>query len=416
MRKATDNALLALAPRQIGGGELILDVSPDWRVLLFTLAVSMLVSICCGIAPALQSAVVNPESALKGARDSRLPRRLPLKKLLVVVQVALSLVLLIGSGLFLRSLHNLRSVDLGLDPDQLLLLTFDPGTSGYTATASNHIAERLGERARGIPGVVAASAGFISRFSGGFAVTRVSVPGYQRDEPDSFDVNWIGPNYFEVLGTPVLQGRPFTQKDGFVNRVSMVNEQAARYFWPDESPVGAHAKIGWNQGVDHEVVGVVKEIKSEALRKDAEATVYLPFIQNTRPHFVLHVRVTGGTNAIMPALLREVRAVAPDVPAFDATTMVAQLRRTNMLDRLMAFLTVLFGLLSVVVAAVGLYSVIAYSVVTRKRELGIRVALGADHSQVLGQVIREGVVLISIGLALGVPSALWASRVAGSFL
>ena len=412
----TDNALLALAPRQIGGGELILDVSPDWRVLLFTLAVSALVSICCSIAPALQSARVDPESTLKGSAGLRLPWRLPFNKLLVVAQVALSLVLLIGAGLFLRSLHNLKSVDLGLDPDNLLLLTLDPGTSGLTGTASNHLAERLLERARTMPGVVAASAGFISPLSGGFAITRISVPGYRPDEPDSIAVNWIGPDYFEVLGTPVLQGRAFAQQDGRTNRVAIVNERAARYFWPDESAVGAHAKIGWEHLDDHEIVGVVKDVKSESPRRAAEAAVYLPFAQNTRAHFVLHVRVADGTEPMIPALLREVRAIAPDVPALEPTSMAAQLGRIKMLDRLMAVLTVLFGLLSLVVAAVGLYGVIAFAAATRKREIGIRVALGADYSQLLGRVMREGVVLISIGLVLGVLGALWASRFAGSFL
>lgn len=411
----TANALLALAPRQIGGGELILDVSPDWRVLLFTLAVAMLVSILCGIAPALQSARVDPGPALQGASGLRAPGRLSFNKTLVVLQVALSLMLLIGAGLFLRSLHNLESVDLGLNPEHLVVLTFDPGTSGYSGTASNQLAERLVERASSIPGVVAASPGFVSPLSGGFALTHVSVPGYRPAEPDSFDVNWIGADYFKVLGTPVLAGRAFTQQDGLTNRVAIVNEKAARHFWRDESPIGKHAVIGWDHGDDHEIVGVVKDVKSESLRKDAGAAVFLPFPQNTRAHFVLHVRVAGGTEPMISALLREVRAIAPDVPAFEATTMTAQVGRTMMLDRLMAVLTVLYGLLSVVVAAVGLYSVMAFAVVTRKREIGIRMALGADYSQVLGQVVGEGVALIAIGLALGVPSALWASRFAASF-
>ena len=153
-----------------------------------------------------------------------------------MVQVAVSLVLLVGAGLFLRSLRNLKSVDLGLNPDHLSLVTLDPGASGYTGTASNHLAERLVERARSMPGVVAASTGFISPFSGGIALTHVSVPSDQPDEPDTLDVNWIGPEYFEVLGTPVLQGRAFYSQDGLMNRVAIVNEKAARYFWPDESP------------------------------------------------------------------------------------------------------------------------------------------------------------------------------------
>lgn len=412
----TDNALLALAPRQIGGGELILDVSADWRVFLFTLAVSTLSSIGCGIAPALRSARVDPGPALKGSTSMRLPRRLPFNKLSVVAQVAMSLVLLVAAGLFLRSLHNLKSVDLGLNPDHLSLLTLDPGNSGLTATASNQLAERLVEQARSMPGVVAASPGFISPLSGGIALTRVSLPGHRPVERRSFDVNWIGADYFRVLDTPVLTGRAFSPHDGLSNKVAIVNEQAARYLWPGESPIGKHAMIGWEKGEDHEIVGMVRDVKRKSPRGDAEAAVYLPFTQNTRPHFVLHVRVAEGTEPMIPALLREVRAVAPDVPVFDPTTMAAQLSRTKMLDRLMAFLTLLFGLLSVVVAAVGLYSVIAFSVVTRKREIGTRIALGAGYSQVLGQVMREGAVLISIGLALGVPSALWASQFAGSLL
>ena len=412
----TDNALLALAPRQVGGGELILDVNPDWRVFLFTLVVSTLVVICCGIPPALRSARVDPGPALKGGTSPRLPRRLPLNKLLVVAQVALSLVLLVGAGLFLRSLHNLKSVDLGLNPDHLLLLTLDPGTSGLTATASNQLAEQLVDRARSMPGVVAACAGFISPLSGGIALTRVSLPGHGPVERRSFDVNWIGADYFRVIDAPVLTGRAFSAHDGLSNKVAIVNEQAARYLWPGESPIGKHAMVGWEQGEDHEIVGMVRDVKRKSPREDAEAAVYLPFSQNTRPHFVLHVRVADGTGPMIPALLRAVRAVAPEVPVSDATTMAAQLGRTMMLDRLMAFLTLLFGLLSVVVAAVGLYSVIAFAVATRKREIGIRIALGAGYSQVLGQVMREGAVLISIGLALGVPSALWASRFARSFL
>ncbi len=412
----TDTALLAMAPRQIGGGELILDVSPDWRVLLFTLAVAILVSILCGIAPALQSARMDPGLALKGASGLRAPGRLSFNDALVVGQVALSLMLLIGAGLFLRSLHNLKSVDLGLNPEHLVVLTLDPGTSGYSGTASNQLAERLVERARSMPGVVAASPGFISPLSGGIALTHIRVPGSRPHKPESYDVNWIGSDYFKVLGTPVLAGRMFTQHDGLTNRVAIVNEKAARYFWPDESPIGKHAMIGWEQGDDHEIVGVVKDVKSESLRKDAEAAVYLPFPQNTRPHFVLHVRVAGGTEAMISALLREVRTLAPDVPAFEATTMAAQIGRTMMLDRLMVVLTVLFGLLAIIVAAVGLFSVMAFAVATRKREIGIRMALGADYSQVFGQVMLEGVVLITIGLALGVPIALWASRFAASFL
>ena len=412
----TDKALVALAPLQVSGGELILDVGPDWRMLLYMFVLAALVCILCSIGPALQSARLDLGPSLNQAMGSYTPRHLSASRALVVTQVALSLILLIGAGLFLRSLNNLKRVDLGLNPDHLVMLTLDPGTSGYSGVESNQLAERLVERARSMPGIVAASPGFVRPLSSDIAFTRVSVPGYEPSEPVSFDVNWIGPDYFRVLDTPVLTGRAFSSDDGRSNKVAIVNEQAARFLWPGQSPIGKHAMIGWEQGEDHEIVGMVRDVKSKSPREDAEAAVYLPFRQNTRPHFVLHVRLAGTTESTVPALLREIRALAPDVPAFKVTTMAEQLERVLMLDRLMVLLTWLLGLLSVVVAAAGLYGVIAFDVLTRKREFGIRMALGASHSQVLGQVVRGGMVLVVIGLAIGVPSALWASRFAASFL
>jgi predicted permease len=410
-----DRALLALAPRQKFGGELVIDVNPDCRVLVFTLAVVVLVTLLCGIVPAIHSSRLDPASALKGAVGLRSARRISFAHVLVVAQVALSLVLLIGAGLFLRSLYNLKSVDAGLNADHLVLLTMDPGLAGYSKATSNQFAERLVERARRIPGVVAASTGFISPFSGGFAITSMSVPGYQPrpGDPDSFAVNWIGPDYFKVLETPLLAGRTFTERDGRTNQVAIVNEKISQHFWPNQNPIGKHAMIG---RAESEIVGVVKDVKSESLRQEAQATVYLPFPQNSRPHLVLHVRVAGGTAPVISSLLREIPALDPNVAPYEITTMAAQLDRTMMLDRLMAALTTLFGLLAAVLAAVGLYGVMAFVVAVRTREIGIRMALGADYRRVLGEVMREGGVLIAIGIALGVPAAWWASRAAASFL
>jgi predicted permease len=201
-----------------------------------------------------------------------------------------------------------------------------------------------------------------------------------------------------------------------VNRVAIVNERTAAHFWPHENPIGKHVIMGRLDRLDCEIVGVVKDVRSESLREEAKATVYFPFRQNLRSHVTLHVRVTGETAPVISALTREIHTLDPNLPAFNVTTMAAQLNRTIALDRLMATLTALFGLLAVALAAVGLYGVMAFAVAARTREIGIRMALGAGHARVLWQVMGESAALTAIGIALGVPGALWASRGVQSFL
>jgi predicted permease len=418
-----DHALLALAPRPASGGPLMLDVNPDWRVLLFTLAVAIPVSLLCGIAPAIRLTSQAPGPVIKGTAGMPAPGRISFTNALVVAQVALSLVLAISAGLFVRSLENLRSVDAGLNPNGLVVLTINSGSAGYSIVESRRFFEEIVERARHTPGVLAASPGFISPLSGGFAITSVHVPGYQlsHDEPDSFNENWIGADYFQVLGTPLLEGRTLSDQDGATSDVAMINEKAAKHFWPHQSAIGKHAIIGekddkTDPAKDYEIVGVVKDVKNESLRDDARPAVYLPFRQNHRPYMTLHVRVAGETAPVMSALIREIHAIDPNLPAFNVTTTAAQLDRSLVLDRLMAMLTSLFGALAALVAVVGLYGAMAYAVAARTREIGIRMALGAGRSRMLGRVLAESAALTVIGLALGVPVALWAARFAAAFL
>ncbi len=410
-----DRALVAITPQRIGGGALRINVTPDWRVLLFTLCVAILVTVLSGIAPAIQSTRSDMGPALKGEMGVRAPGRFSFTNALVVAQVALSLVLLIGSGLFLRSLHNLKSIDPGFDPEQLVVLTIEPS---YSQAANQNFFDSLVERARTLPGVVGASPGLISPLSGEFSFAGIDVPGYlpQPNEPPMILTNWVGPDYFKLLGTPLVMGRSFTEQDGLVNRVAIVNEKTAAHFWPHENPIGKHAIMGRLDRLDCEIVGVVKDVKSESLREEPKAAVYFPFRLNLRPHVTLHVRVTAETAPVISALTREIYTLDPNLPAFNVTTMAAQLNRTIALDRLMATLTALFGLLAVVLAAVGLYGVMAFVVAARTHEIGIRMALGAAQTRVLWQVMRESAALTAIGIALGVPGALWASRGVQSFL
>jgi predicted permease len=413
----TDRALIALTPSQWGGSALIVEVRPDWRVLLFTLGSAILVSLLSALGPAFQSTRPELSGALKGDVSVRGPGRFSLMSALVVVQVAFSMVLLIGAGLFLRSLRNLRSIDPGFDPERLIVLTIDGTRSGYPVARVQRLFEEITERAKGLPGVVSVSPGYVSPLSGDFSIGGIRVPGYvpQPNETDAIAFTFVGPEYFRTLGAPLMAGRPFDERDGPDNKVAIVNQKTAAHYWPGESAVGKHLHIGGIDG-ECEVVGVVKDEKTESLREDAQAIVYFPFRLNFRSFMALHVRVAGNTSPVMSALLREVRALDRTIPVRDVTTMAAQLDRTILLDRLMATLTAIFGGLGAVLAAVGLYGVMAFTVAARTRESGIRMALGADRGRVMRKVIGESAMLTAGGIGVGVAGALWASRAAASFL
>jgi predicted permease len=429
-----DRALVALATQQVKGSMLIVDVnrdvSPDWRVFLFTTGVAALVGLICGIAPALRSTQPDVGPALKGASGVRAPGRFSFANALVVAQAGFSVVLLTGAGLFLRSFHNLKSVDPGFDPRQMVVLTVEPRWNGYSAAAIQSYVDRLVEQARKLPGVMAASPGSWSPLSGLSAATTIEVPGFvprsnelwsvpDPQYPWMIPINYVGQEYFAALGAPLVAGREFTEQDGFPKKVAIVNEKTAAHYWPHESPIGKHILMGGRrEAEDCEIVGVVKDLKSESLRKDAPAIVYMPLRQHrtSTAQVTLHVRVAGPTKPVISALLSILRGLDPNLAATNLTTMEEQLGRTIASDRLVASLTALFGLLALAVAAVGLYGVMAFAVAARTREIGIRMALGATHGRVLRRVMAESAALTAVGIALGVPGAMWVSRGIGSFL
>jgi predicted permease len=415
----TDHALRSLAPWQIGTPiPPEVDVNPDWRVLLFTLAIAILVSTATGLLPAIPSTRPNVAPALKGEAGVRAPGRFSFANALIVAQTALSLVLLIGGGLFLRSLHNLRAIDPGFDPSHLILATIEPARRGYSIAASQRYIGELTERARRLPGVVAVSPGLISPLSGDFAMARVKVPGYVPfpGEMAAISINFVGANYFKTLGTPLLAGRLFTDEDGIVNKVAIVNERAAKHYWPQENPIGKHITTGLRDLFDCEVVGIVRDIKTQSLRSDAQAIIYVPTALNTMGHVTLHVRVAGDPSPVISALRQEIHTLDRNLQARDITTMAAQIDRTIALDRLLALLTALFALLAVALASVGLYGVMAFTVAARTREIGIRMALGANRGRVLLHVLSTSALLTLLGIAIGVPAALWVTRAVGSQL
>ena len=388
----------------------VLTGAPDSRVLLFTLGVSLLTGVVFGLVPAWQatrprlSGVLKEESgSVAGGRQVRF------RKGLVVAQVALSLLLLVGAGLFARSLYNLRSLDPGFEAERLLTLSVQPDLNGYTPEASRQLFRRLQERFAVIPGVSGASMATNPIMSDARMIMTVQVDGYERKEGEdtNLSANWVGPRYFATMAIPVLQGREFDERDVVgAPKVALVNETAARYFFGSESPLGRRFGIG-EESREFEIVGVVKDGKSYSLRDTPQRFFYLPVLQEEHPsQTTFYVRAGGSASALTPPLRSAVRELDAALPVFAMRTMEAQVDESLFFERMTAALSAAFGLLATLLAAVGLYGVMSYTVVRRTREIGIRMALGAGRSSVLRLVLREVAVLAVLGVALGLPSAL----------
>jgi predicted permease len=410
--------LLSFLPQ--GRIPLVLEIKPDLRVLGFTLGVTLLTGLLFGLAPALQATRPNLIPALKnetvvvaGGR-----RRWELRRLLVILQVALSLVLLVGAGLFVRSLRNLQTVDDGYHTDQVVTMALDPAQSGYKAEQLRSFYDQLSERVAALPGVKTATYTYYVPMSGGFSRYGIEVPGYQPRPGEDMGVlqNQVGAQFFATFGIPLLAGREFNAQDTPESpKVVIVNESLARRFFGAESPLGR--RITLENYKDLEIIGVVADAKYRTLKEALPQTAYLPFSQySTLRERTLSVRAAGRASALVAALRREVRGLDPQLPVFNIKTFAEQINESVSRERLVALLSSFFGLFALLLAALGLYGVMAYAVVRRTREIGIRMALGAQVGNVLWLVLRETLLLIFIGIAIGLPVALAASRLTEGLL
>ena len=400
---------------------LTLDNRLDWRVLGFTLAISLLTGILFGLAPALSASRPDLVSALKD--ETTLPgkraRRLSLRNLLVVGQVALSLIVLVGAGLCVRSLQKLQAIDAGFDPARVLVMSADVSLSGYNNERGLRFYSELLERVKLLRGVEAVSLGAQIPLGGGISST-LKVAGYvpKPGEDMSSDFNIIGPDYFRTMKIPLLHGREFGQSDtAAAPQVVIINETAARRFWPDQSPVGRRLILGRAPDEEvREIVGVVKDSKYRRLNEEVRPAMYVPLAQDYRANMALHVRTTGEPGALLATVRREVQALDASLPVYNIKTLEEQKSGSLYTSRMAAMLLTVFGLLALLLAAVGLYGVMAYAVNRRTREIGIRLALGARGHDVLRQVLLEGMTMVMIGLALGLGGAIAATRLVASFL
>ncbi|MEA2564048.1 MAG: hypothetical protein QOH06_5552 [Acidobacteriota bacterium] len=382
-----------------------LDLALDARVLGFTFGLSLATGILFGLLPALQSSRPEMVTALKNQAAPPLRGRgmLTTRSLLVVAQVALSLVALIGAALFIRSLFQAQRIDPGFKPQGLVTLSLDPGGRGYEAARGQELYRQVVEEVEQLPGIRRAAISELPVLQpGGFQRTLV-IEGLEAAGEDSLLVraNAVGTGYFEALGIPLRRGRGFASEDrGDSRPVAMINETMARRFWPGQEPIGRRFGF-FGQDKDYEIVGVAADAKYTALGEDPLPYVYLPLLQSYPSAATLYARATGDSAMALAAIRKRVRALDPNLPFTDAGPVSDALDRALWGPRVAAGLLLLFGLLALVLATMGLYGVISYAVQQGRRDIGIRVALGAAKGDVLGLILRQGLTLIALGISLG---------------
>ena len=396
------------------------EIKTDLRMLGFTLGVTLLSALLFGLAPAWQATRPNLVPALKNETVvvSGRGRRWELGRLLVVLQVALSLVLLVGAGLFARSLRNLKAVDNGYNTDQVVTMALDPAQNGYKIERLRNFYGQLSERLAALPGVKTTTFTRNVPMSGSYSRFGIEVPGYQARAGEEMAVlfNQIAPQFFATFGAPMLLGREFSAQDTPESpKVAIVNQTLARRFFGAENPLGK--RITLENYKDLEIVGMVADAKYRNLKEAVPQTAYIPYSQYEQlGQRILCVRATGETGALVAAIRREVRSLDPNLPVFNVKTFAEQINDSVSRERLVAMLSSFFGFFALLLASLGLYGVMAYAVTRRTREIGIRMALGAQTTSVQWLVLRETLLLALIGVAIGLPAALAATRLTEGLL
>jgi putative ABC transport system permease protein len=395
-----------------GRNPLFLDAPLDGRVLLFTAGVALLTCLLFGLVPALWSTRVNVGTALKDDGNGQSSSRSHFSKLLVVAQVALSLLLLVGAGLFLRTLRNLENLDPGFQRAGVLMMRVNPPDGVYRGTRL--ASERL-------PGVRSASLAAFNPMEGRNRIIRIHIPEYTPGVGRDLEIrlNQVSAGFFSTLGIAVTQGRAFTARDDEnAPRVALLNEAAARFYFGDRSPLGLRLGVNDKDAPPYEVIGVVKDSRYKSLREPDSRLIYLPVSQSPDHlgRLTLAVRVSGKPSEIVGAAREEIRATGSDLMVTNIATLDEQVEQSLLQERLLATLASLFGLLALLLACIGLYGVISYNVVRRTREIGIRMTFGARAGDVSKLVVRQGLELAIAGIAIGLAMALAATRFLESLL
>jgi predicted permease len=394
----------------------------DRGVLLFTAALSLATGVVFGLIPALQSTRLSLVEAIKGESpvSGRRGGRMRLRSALVIGQVAVSMVLLVCTGLFLRSLANASAIEPGFDLRRGLVAVIDTSVADYSVEETQTFFGELRSRIESMPGVDSAALIRSLPLGPGITTTR-AIPESAISDPEAegipADETAIGVNYFSTLKIPLLRGRDFLSSDTAESLpVAIVNQTLAQRLWPDQSAIGQRLKVEYRGDELFEVVGVAANGKYRTLGEDPRAFVYIPFAQSSdrRMSVVASTSVDPGT--LFAALRAEVRSLDPNLPVFDLKTIAEHMQIMLFVPRLIAALVGGLGSLAMLLGVIGLYGIVAYSVARRTREVGIRMALGARRSDVVRQIVAEGMRRVVYGVALGLGLALLATRMLGAWL
>jgi predicted permease len=401
-----------------GGPPLMLKTEPDSRILAFNAALALLTGLLFGMAPVLQAMRVDLLNTLKDVVTvGGSGGGVRLRKTLVTAQVTFSFLLLVGSGLFVRTLVNLKQKDAGFrDIDNLVSFQVDPGLNGYSIPRMQSFYQRLLENIRATPGVKSAGYAMVPVLAGNEWDSTMGVEGHDSKDGEDMQafMNGISTDYWKTMGVRLIEGRDFTEHDaGKDITVAIVNQKFAQHFFGEKSAIGRHIGFGDRKGnkLKIEIVGVAEDTLYEGPREGVRRQVFVPLLQSDFPvGIAFYVRTAVDSQSMFNTLRGKVRELDAALPVYDMKTLERQLDETLSTERLIAALSAAFGLLATVLAALGLYGVMAFVVARRTREIGLRMALGAPQRQVVWMVMRETLILVGIGLAIGIPAALALSK------
>src|SRR6202050_1756225 len=396
----------------------------DYSVLIFACAVSLLTGVLFGLAPAIRATHADLQSVLKdqGANVSGGKTNVRVRKSLLVSQIALTAVLLAAAGLFAHSLLNLKTQDLGVRPDHVLEFSISPELNHYTPPQTIALADRIRKSMEPLPGVRAASEAEIPMLADSNSSTNVTVPGYngQEDEDTNVDQNWVGPSFLATMGVPLLNGREFTEADSSTSpKVAIINEAMAQRFFAGRNPIGLSFGFGGGKDVkfDTEVVGVVRDSKNTDVKTAARPFAFLPYSQSEHAgNTTFYLRTNQDPVALTVTVRNLMQGFDGSLPVYGVKTLTAQVDEIMFTDRLVTIFSLCLGLLASLLAAVGLYGVMAYVVARRTREIGIRMALGATQKNVAWMILREIIGMLAVGLCIGLIAAYGIGRVVESLL
>jgi predicted permease len=397
-----------------------LNFSPDSRVVVFTLLLSLSTALLFGIVPALQASRPDVVPELKEAAMTHGHRQGRLSSVIVIAQIAMTMTLLIGAGLLLRTLQRFAAIDPGFETNSVLAFSLDLKSLGYTEVRGQQLYQQLTERIAGLPGVETASLASVMPLAWGSPQEAVFIEGQEQPAPNRplrADHNVVTPGWFRTMGIRLNAGRDFTTHDkAETPGVVIINEAMAHRFWPNQNPIGRRFEIGEKQRRTIEIIGIVRNSKHRMLDEEPNPVMYLPLLQQYESQMILHLRSAVAPLSLVAAVRREVQQLDANLPLFEIKTLAQRLNESIWPQRTMSKLVGIFGLLALSLAVIGLYSLLSYTATQRTREIGIRIALGAEANDVLKLILRQGMLMVLIGISIGLVIALALTRTLAGFL